>query len=87
MSVVLIVSFPVFVACDRIRESGNEVYTGPYSSQTPVNLNLDHFPLNQLSFFFYSDTNTPPEGLGQSFGFGHRERENFACSDRCKGNI
>lgn len=90
MSVVLIVSLPVFVAfmcviAVRFEQLAKNSET--YASQTPVDLDLHDFTLDDLSLFLDPNTNTPPQRLREGLRFRHGQREDLASSDYRKGHI
>jgi len=91
MSVVLIVSFPVFVDFQMIqgqwRGSSHCWQKHTDTSQASVNLNLHNFALNDLCFLFDADRNTASKGLGQSFCLRHGQREDFRGSNYRKGHV
>jgi hypothetical protein len=91
MSVVLIVSFPVFVDFQMIqgqwRGSSHCWQKHTDTSQTSVNLNLHNFAFNDLCFLFDAHRNTASKGLGQSFCLRHGQREDFRGSNYRKGHV
>jgi len=70
ISVVFIVSFPVFVACsfDALDKLG-ERNEATYASQTPVDLNFNNFSLDYFRLFLDTNTNTPSQTLRKCFRF------------------
>ena len=72
MSVVLIVNLPVFVACTcvivvRFGWVVNGLVT--YAGQTPVDLDLHDFALDNFSLLLDPDTDTPPQRLREGLRF------------------
>ena len=89
MSVVLMVSFPVFVAYVHYAEYAVRYakIQCTYPRQTTVNLDFDNLSLDNLCLFLDAHTNAPSEGLRKGLRLGHRQGKHFARGNHSEGDV
>ena len=90
MSVVLMVSFPVLVACEHTSKMGvirHDSWPWTHSSDAAVNLYFYDLSFDNFRFFLDPHPNAPSKGLGERLRFGHGQREHFAGGNHREWNI